>query len=143
MQSFTATDHRVVLFTYMAETNFARLERILRDNLTLPTSTEPQRKKWRPAVTEAELIDAVLEGVDVALTPKPELYSCPKCGSKSAERQHFMPGIFIHGMRLTQRPMPYKSRFAHGDNNTITIDKECIAHVCRDCGYAWETAPLS
>lgn len=88
---------------------------------------------WR---LEEQLKKAKLE------TTQPALVSCPKCGSKDIARQHREPGNQWKTYATIPKGNTHESEWISEDHWEGNCKKECIASVCRCCGFRWECDPL-
>lgn len=68
---------------------------------------------------------------------------CAKCGSTDAHRRHYVKGETIRP-NIGQGPCGKCTKFVdRGLAHSWRVQKECIVHHCRCCGYEWDTAPMS
>lgn len=73
------------------------------------------------------------------LTPAPCAIPCEKCGSTDIARRHREKG----------EKWDYREKVKKRRNEFVEVMpirsvalRECITHLCRTCGFAWETAIL-
>jgi hypothetical protein len=67
--------------------------------------------------------------------------SCPKCGSTDIARKHQIPGDRRRTYSIL-RDSEHNTAYVEEDWYEGKCKKECIANVCRCCGYRWEVDPL-
>ena len=72
---------------------------------------------------------------------KPCNMSCEKCGCDDIYRRYFKKGDDTNGVGPNRNLKT--TEFVNRDNAWVQPAlRDCITHVCRCCGYKWDTAPM-
>ena len=64
---------------------------------------------------------------------------CEKCGNSDIHRRFLPKGL---GWREELGVQGYHNRYAGSDGLWWTATRDHLEHVCRVCGYRWQTLPM-
>ncbi len=64
---------------------------------------------------------------------------CEKCGHEDIYRRFVAQGERMENKEYNRSP----SRYASGQCHSYSATQDHLTHVCRCCGYQWQTLPMA
>lgn len=70
---------------------------------------------------------------------RPCAMPCEKCGHEDIYRRFVAQGERMENKEYNRSP----SRYASGQCHSYSATRDHLTHVCRCCGYQWQTLPMA